>query len=77
MSTVTGQCDHIVGIFLSPDIQEGGMDRLVHASEHLSVDERFDYCPCCGSNLEDSGIVTKRISCVCASSMNCDTSISS
>jgi len=27
------------------------MDRLVKASEHISVDEPFTYCPMCGSVL--------------------------
>ena len=47
-NTVTGQCDHIVGLFLNPYIQNGESDRLVRQSEGLDVDEPFSYCPCCG-----------------------------
>jgi hypothetical protein len=48
---VTGQCDHIVGLFLSPYIHEGGSDRLVHQSEGMDVDETFRFCPSCGREI--------------------------
>ena len=48
---MTGQCDHLMGMVISPFPQFGEMDRLVKASEHISVDEPFTYCPMCGSVL--------------------------
>ena len=51
--TVTGQCDHIVGLFLDPYVQYGGYDRLVRQSEGLDIDELFKYCPCCGLSLQE------------------------
>lgn len=77
MDTLAGQCDHILGIFLSPHIQDGGMDRLVRVSERADVDQGFAYCPCCGIALSPNGMVINRNSAKYASSMNCDTSVSS
>jgi len=56
---VTGQCNHIVGLFLDPYIHEGGSDRLVRANEHVSVDEPFNYCPLCGRYFSMSGASTQ------------------
>ena len=52
MTTVTGQCDYIIRLFLTPFPQHGDMDRLARQSEGLDIDaeidEPFNYCPCCG-----------------------------
>ena len=49
--TVTGQCDHIVGLVLSSYPQDGGMDGLGLMSEGVKADEPFNYCPLCGKAL--------------------------
>jgi hypothetical protein len=48
------QCDHITGLYISPFPEHGGIDRLVHASESVALDDedRFNYCPCCGKGLK-------------------------
>jgi hypothetical protein len=51
--TVTGQCDHIIGLFLNPFPQYGESDRLTCESEHLDIDEPFTYCPKCGAKLRE------------------------
>jgi hypothetical protein len=55
-NTVTGQCDHIVGLKGSYDWGDGDRDseRLVTQSEQArstELDEEFNYCPCCGTSL--------------------------
>lgn len=74
---MTGQCDHILGMFLSPDIQEGGLDRLTRQSECVPADELFNYCPSCGCSLRANGIATSSNSFERDSMMNAATSVSS
>ena len=75
--TVTGQCDHIVGLFLADYPQHGESDRLARQSEGLDVDEIFNYCPSCGVNLKVRGTLIAANSEPYASSIESNTSLRS
>lgn len=75
---MTGQCDHIVGLFRSPYTQHGDCDHLARASEGLEeVDEPFTYCPSCGLNMETNGVVIRENITECAFMMNGENDASS
>lgn len=63
MDTVTGQCDHIVGFFMSEFSQYGESDRLIRESESVRVDQAFTYCPICGLELGLDGSNATNASC--------------
>jgi hypothetical protein len=55
MNTVTGQCDHILGLSYARYSELGETNDLTRKSEHRNIDEYFAYCPSCGLNLSVSG----------------------
>jgi hypothetical protein len=52
MSTVTGQCDHIIGWIEVGHPEYGGMDRLAGMEDIEDVTDRFNYCPMCGLSID-------------------------
>jgi hypothetical protein len=52
MDTVTGQCNHILGMAICNFPELGETDRLIYAENHIEFEgEEFKFCPLCGQSL--------------------------